>query len=319
MGINLDSRLLVTTIFVILLVALLYLVYNFIVTRRKNRPVLIDGVKDATLPLEISREFISEPRVGNEYSYLFWIKVDDWGHNFSKPKHIIHVGDKSGNSVSPGVWLYPKNNNLMVRVDTHNRLSNVSKTMSGKTCQNWVSQYPHKHGFQPEKHLNKGLGDHNYCRDPDNYFKGQGTWCYTTDKNTRWEKCSNNSYKEPQSMNPNANPDEIDQDKKCDIVDIPIQRWIHVGVTLSNRTVDVYINGELSRSCTLENVPLANTGDIFINQDGGFNGSISNLLYVNSAVSALEIKGEYIKGASTKEANLDNQLYTVNSECKKKE
>ena len=308
----------VKVIFLALLLVLVYLVYKSIEKKYRERPMLISGMKDARVALELPRENITESRVGNEFSYLFWIKVDDWGHNFSKPKHILHIGDKSGNSVCPGIWLYPKNNNLMVRVDTHHRLSNINKTLGGKTCQNWISQYPHKHRFDPAKHPNKGLGDHNYCRDPDNYYKGKGSWCYTTDKHKRWEKCSDNAYDSPQSMNPSVNKDEIGENKKCDIVDIPIQRWIHIGVTLSNRTLDVYINGELSRSCTLENVPLKNGGDIFINQDGGFNGYISNLQYISHAVNESHIKGVYNKGANESESDVLDK-YNSNVECKKPE
>jgi hypothetical protein len=52
-------------------------------------------------------------------------------------------------------------------------------TRSGKTCQKWTAQTPHSHG-------NTGLGEHNYCRNPD----GESTiWCYTTDPNSRWELC----------------------------------------------------------------------------------------------------------------------------------
>ena len=63
-----------------------------------------------------------------------------------------------------------------------------NKTVSGKTCQNWTSHEhnPHHH-ITPESRPNKGLGDHNYCRNPDN--SSGGIWCYTTDPNKRWEYC----------------------------------------------------------------------------------------------------------------------------------
>merc|ERR1719444_56607 len=52
-----------------------------------------------------------------------------------------------------------------------------AKSRSGKICQAWTSQSPIKHPFSPDKYPGKGLGDHNYCRNPD----GKTTiWCYIT-------------------------------------------------------------------------------------------------------------------------------------------
>ncbi|XP_074541097.1 plasminogen [Halichoeres trimaculatus] len=62
----------------------------------------------------------------------------------------------------------------------------ISVTESGKTCQSWSAQTPHKHNRTPDNYPCKAL-DNNYCRNPDNERK---PWCYTTDPTTRWEYCN---------------------------------------------------------------------------------------------------------------------------------
>ncbi|KAM3603515.1 uncharacterized protein V6R79_023870 [Siganus canaliculatus] len=61
----------------------------------------------------------------------------------------------------------------------------IAVTETGKTCQSWSAQTPHKHNRTPDNYPCKGL-DNNYCRNPDNE---RMPWCYTTDPNTRWEYC----------------------------------------------------------------------------------------------------------------------------------
>uniref|UniRef100_A0A4W4FKN7 Hepatopoietin-A n=1 Tax=Electrophorus electricus TaxID=8005 RepID=A0A4W4FKN7_ELEEL len=62
----------------------------------------------------------------------------------------------------------------------------MDHTETGKECQRWDSQRPHKHKYQPHRHSGKGLDD-NYCRNPNNDVR---PWCYTMDKKTRWEYCN---------------------------------------------------------------------------------------------------------------------------------
>ncbi|XP_072512606.1 plasminogen [Salminus brasiliensis] len=62
----------------------------------------------------------------------------------------------------------------------------VAVTESGKTCQTWASQFPHKHSRTPDNYPCKGL-EQNFCRNPDTERR---PWCYTTDPETRWEYCN---------------------------------------------------------------------------------------------------------------------------------
>ena len=59
-------------------------------------------------------------------------------------------------------------------------VGDVSVTASGRKCQNWLDQTPHKHDFGH-------LGNHNSCRNLDfgNDEAPLGAWCYTTDPNIR--------------------------------------------------------------------------------------------------------------------------------------
>lgn len=62
----------------------------------------------------------------------------------------------------------------------------MDHTESGKTCQRWDQQTPHRHKFLPERYPDKGFDD-NYCRNPDGKPR---PWCYTLDPDTPWEYCA---------------------------------------------------------------------------------------------------------------------------------
>lgn len=63
----------------------------------------------------------------------------------------------------------------------------MNTTANGKTCQRWSAQTPHTHSRTDANYPGTGLGNHNYCRNPDG--QSNGAWCYTTDAKVRWEYC----------------------------------------------------------------------------------------------------------------------------------
>ncbi|TNN42854.1 Plasminogen [Liparis tanakae] len=63
----------------------------------------------------------------------------------------------------------------------------TSITILGVTCQAWTAQSPHQHtSFTPKSHPTRGL-EGNECRNPDGDVNGP--WCYTTDRNKKWDYC----------------------------------------------------------------------------------------------------------------------------------
>merc|ERR1719146_468849 len=60
----------------------------------------------------------------------------------------------------------------------------LSTTTSGRTCQKWIAEKPHTVGIEPTEE--NGLGNHNFCRNPDE--SEEKPWCYTLDPEEKHAK-----------------------------------------------------------------------------------------------------------------------------------
>jgi hypothetical protein len=83
------------------------------------------------------------------------------------------------------------------------------------------------------------------------------------------------------------------------IPDIPMNKWVNVIIRCENTTLDVYINGTITRSINLLGVPKQNYGDVLVAMNGGFDGYISNLWYYNYALGTVAIQNIVAKGPNT--------------------
>ena len=77
--------------------------------------------------------------------------------------------------------------------------------------------------------------------------------------------------------------------EEVEVTDIPHHKWINVGLRMRGKVLDVFINGEVALRHVFTDVPKQNYGDVFVNQDGGFSGNLSDLWYHNYALSGTEI------------------------------
>jgi Concanavalin A-like lectin/glucanases superfamily len=92
-----------------------------------------------------------------------------------------------------------------------------------------------------------------------------------------------------------------------DVTNIPMnKKWVHVAVRLENTILDVYVNGTISGRMAMSSVAKQNYGDVYVCQNGGFSGFLSNLRYYSRAISAYEINQEVAAGPNTTASNLAN-------------
>ena len=88
---------------------------------------------------------------------------------------------------------------------------------------------------------------------------------------------------------PITNIDE--QRTTMDINGIPYNKWVNVIIRAQNRILDVYVNGVLTQHKDLGYVPKQNFGDVFVCQNGGFSGKLSDLRYYDKALNVFDING----------------------------
>jgi hypothetical protein len=86
----------------------------------------------------------------------------------------------------------------------------------------------------------------------------------------------------------------------CEVPDIPLQSWFSVSVSIFGRNLDVYINGNLVKSCFLSGVPKPAIGDINLTPDGGFSGKICNFYHFSRMLTPGDAMTFFNKGTSCK-------------------
>ena len=84
---------------------------------------------------------------------------------------------------------------------------------------------------------------------------------------------------------------------KCSLLNVPIQKWCNLIISLENRALDVYLDGKLVKTCILPGVAKgSNTSDIKVTPNGGFSGNLSKFKYITHSVTPSEAYDIYKEG-----------------------
>jgi hypothetical protein len=86
----------------------------------------------------------------------------------------------------------------------------------------------------------------------------------------------------------------------CSVANVPIQKWVNLVVSVYGRSMDIYIDGKLVRTCLLPGVPsVNNNANIYVTPLGGFEGWTSKLQYFPDSLNPQEVWNNYTKGYSS--------------------
>lgn len=251
---------------VLLLVAglAIYFLYNllFAAGSTKNLVTLVGG-QIVAAPQTGALPSIPPPFEGGEYTISLWVYVNSFNTNTTNIKHIIDIGGNNFSTVLIG--LGASKNSIIVR--THS-----SSSTSGSDGYGAGASY----GTPPN------TNGRTYLTPPPLQNGSLTTGDITTLLNTV--------------------STSTDLDTVCDLNEFDFQRWTCVTVVLSGRSIDVYLDGKLSRSCITESYykvdPSGAIATMFRTSTAGvgFDGYVSKVQVANVALNPSDIYTLYSSG-----------------------
>jgi hypothetical protein len=97
--------------------------------------------------------------------------------------------------------------------------------------------------------------------------------------------------------------------KTCNVDNVPIQKWVNLTLSVYGRTMDIYIDGKLVRTCLLPGIAaVKNNADIFVTPMGGFDGWTAKFQYWPNSFNPQQAWNVYTQGYRTSVFGSDYQI-----------
>lgn len=320
-------------IFVVIMVLyLIYRKYRDIVRQEKREPVFIKTITRTDKSLNFPKELIPAPAYGSAFTFTTWLYVNDITSSTQSDrlKHVFHKGSELGADTftcSPGVWILPKSNNMVVVTDTDDN-------REGVCSMRYVMYGEHINGEIDVQRIVKTKNGEEYFL----LIDGQYLRVSKPERRSSTQTIYIGYYKEiaitTEAMNMVRNFQISDLDSYTRVADnkhnvkrtrttapladclssnslpnkilienIPLQRWFHLVIVADESSLEVYVDGKLYRTTVLSAAPRLNDGKLYVNQKNtstdllaGFDGLINELRYYPKALNYTEIYTMYARG-----------------------
>jgi hypothetical protein len=88
--------------------------------------------------------------------------------------------------------------------------------------------------------------------------------------------------------------------KTCTVTNVPIQKWVNLTMSVYGRTMDIYLDGKLVRTCLLPGIASVNANaDVYVTPSGGFDGWTTKFQYYPSPLNPQQAWNIYAQGYSS--------------------
>lgn len=199
-----------------------------------------------------------------QFALSIWVFIDDWNYKYGQDKVILNkvLPSDRGSISIPSIALDPYKNDLVITMDTFE---------SGETS------------FQDV--LTAALTTAGVTPNTATTYNCSGEVIYDASGVTTGVSCADLSGQ----YDTNAVTFE----------NINMQKWVNIITTVSNRSLDIYINGKLVKTKTFNNLidtDAFNYGGIQLTPGGGFGGYISKFRYYPYYITPQTAWGIYKDG-----------------------
>jgi hypothetical protein len=245
------------------LVGLYYLYQYLFGPKSSNVYTLVSSNTNATIdpakPITITSDKLPTIYEGGEFTISTWIYVNNWSYRQGFNKSIISIGGPNFDTIR--VYLGGYKPSLSVRLQTKDNTGVNNTVPTGASANNMTA-------------VNGALSTSNMV---DSLDKGTQNAIF-------------NILQTESGL--------LDSSPLCDLPQIDLQRWINLTISVNGKTVDVYYDGKLARSCVLPSLYKVDAGGYSANllAYGGFGGQISTTTMYDSALNPEQVYKNYMAG-----------------------
>ena len=197
---------------------------------------------------------------GIEYSFNFWIYIDNWDYRNFEKKTILNWGNNFTFTISDLIFGVILNQQLAYDNSINYKLAynGIDFVPIQSTCSTGDKNCAE---INPSQTLNTYMGVHSViARDYNGII-------------------DTNNYK--------------------DVPELPLQKWLHFVVNLQEGNLDFFVNNKLYVSKRLQYVPNLQSSKLTICPKGGFDGYINRVEYYDRILTLKEIEKKFERGPVT--------------------